>query len=91
MYLLITYDISSNKQRNKIDKILSSYGDRVNYSVFEIKIKKHDMKKLIAKLKKLMDKDDSIRIYQLTYDAIQSALELNKNRNKPFESATSYV
>ena len=91
MYLLITYDISSNKRRNKIDKLLSSYGDRVNYSVFELKVKKHDMKKLIPKLKELMGKDDSIRIYRLTYETIQSALELNKNRNRPFESDISYV
>jgi len=91
MYLLITYDVSSDKRRNRIDKLLSSYGERVNYSVFELKIKKRDVKKLKSKLKEFMGKDDSIRIYQLNYDAIASALELNEQRSNPFESEASYV
>jgi CRISPR-associated endonuclease Cas2 len=40
MYLAITYDISNNKTRSKIVKILSSYGFRVQKSVFEIEVTK---------------------------------------------------
>jgi CRISPR-associated protein Cas1 len=40
MYLLVTYDIVSDKRRRKVDKLLSEYGFRVNYSVFELEIGK---------------------------------------------------
>ncbi|MDP3381587.1 MAG: CRISPR-associated endonuclease Cas2 [bacterium] len=40
MYLAITYDISNNKARSKIVKILTSYGFRVQKSVFEVEITK---------------------------------------------------
>ena len=37
MYV-ISYDISENKIRNKVAKILEGYGKRIQYSVFECDI-----------------------------------------------------
>ena len=91
MYILITYDISSTKKRNKIDKILSSYGVRVNFSVFELDIKSHILEKLKVDLKKYMDKNDSIRIYILNKTSMQSAIELNEKRKLPFFKDEAYV
>ena len=39
MFVLVAYDISSTRRRNKIAKVLSRYGDRVNLSVFECEFK----------------------------------------------------
>ena len=91
MYLLITYDISSDKRRNKIDKLLSSYGHRVNYSVFELDIKPHIYKEIKTKLSIMIGKYDSIRLYQLDKTALENAIELGKNRQDPFELESSYV
>ena len=91
MYLLITYDISSDKRRNKIDKLLSSYGTRVNYSVFELDIKTHQFADIKLKLSKLMHKDDSIRLYRFTKSTIQESLELGEHHTDPFEKESSYV
>jgi CRISPR-associated protein Cas2 len=91
MYLLITYDISNDKRRNKIDKLLSSYGHRVNYSVFELEVKSHLYKKIKTKLTELIGKYDSIRIYKLDKTALQRAIELGENRSDPFELESSYV
>lgn len=38
MNYIITYDIASNKIRKKIAEILSEYGIRIQYSVFECKL-----------------------------------------------------
>jgi CRISPR-associated protein Cas2 len=91
MYLLITYDISNDKRRNKIDKLLSSYGTRVNYSVFELEIKAHIYSDLEFKLSKLMHKDDSVRLYRFTKTTIQDSVELGEHRSNPFEKEVSYV
>ena len=40
MFVLVAYDISSTRRRNKVVKILSMYGERVNLSVFECDFKK---------------------------------------------------
>lgn len=91
MYLLITYDISSDKRRNKIDKLLSSYGHRVNYSVFELEVKSHIHNEIKTKLTLLIGKYDSIRIYRLDKTALERAVELGENRQDPFEMEPSYV
>jgi len=46
MYLAVTYDISSNKARGKIVKLLESYGFRVQESVFEIELTPHQFERL---------------------------------------------
>ena len=35
MHILISYDISEDKRRTKIHKMLKSYGQWMQYSVFE--------------------------------------------------------
>ncbi|MGV2391312.1 MAG UNVERIFIED_CONTAM: CRISPR-associated endonuclease Cas2 [Microcystis novacekii LVE1205-3] len=35
MYFVVSYDISDDKRRTKIHNTLKSYGQRVQYSVFE--------------------------------------------------------
>ncbi len=66
MYL-VTYDITSNKIRNKIAKCLSGYGNRVQYSVFECEIHPKKFKQLYRELLKRMEKSEegNIRIYYI--------------------------
>ncbi len=91
MYLLITYDITSDKKRRKIDKVLSSYGVRVNFSVFEVQVHKHQLCKLKEDLIAQMGERDSVRLYFLNKTAIESAEELNPKRGDPFSMEESYV
>jgi CRISPR-associated protein Cas2 len=91
MYLLITYDITSDKKRRKVDKFLSEVGIRVNKSVFECEVKKVYFEELKEKLKRYMDKSDSIRIYRLDKSVLEKSIELNKNLQEPFLKEDSYV
>ncbi len=79
MNLLITYDISDDKKRRKVEKLLSSYGYRVNYSVFEIEITKSTYTKLLAKLKELTNKEDNIRVYILNKEVLSKSFVLHHN------------
>lgn len=65
MRLVITYDISKDKIRNRVYKILESYGAWKQMSVFEIEVSKRERVELEDKLKNEIEKKDSIRIYHL--------------------------
>jgi len=75
------YDISENKKRNKVEKLLSSFGVRVNYSVFEIKTTKAKFKNIISDLESLTSKDDNIRVYILNKDVIKKSFILNSTKS----------
>ena len=52
--------------RTKIAKTLLDFGDRVQYSVFEAKLDKKLLDKLVQKLIEIIEEsEDSIRVYPL--------------------------
>ena len=91
MYLLITYDITDDKRRKKVEKLLSEYGFRVNYSVFELEIDAKTHRYLLEKLPAFMKSRDSVRIYRHTRDTIEKSRELNPKLAHPFSREESYV
>ena len=91
MKLLLTYDISNTKNRTKVATLLEGYGYRVNFSVFELDIKKYKLDELIKNIEEFCDKNDSIRIYAFSVDTIAKSYDLNPKRPKPFEKKSSYV
>ena len=66
MYV-VSYDISSDRLRNKVAKTLLNYGRRVQYSVFECQISQKRFEELYEKLVLLMADagEGSIRFYSL--------------------------
>lgn len=66
MYFVICYDVTCTKRRNKVAKLLSSFGTRANKSVFELELNKSELEKLVYELKRLIEpKKDSILVYPL--------------------------
>ncbi len=66
MYVVVSYDIPENKRRTKIHKTLKSYGQWMQYSVFECDLTETQYAKLRSRLSKLITpKQDSIRFYFL--------------------------
>jgi CRISPR-associated protein Cas2 len=49
---ILCYDISDDKSRNKLAKICEKFGIRVQYSVFEFRLKKSDFVSFHEKLKR---------------------------------------
>jgi CRISPR-associated protein Cas2 len=92
MYLLIVYDIPCDRRRLAIDKILSSYGVRVNLSVFEVTLKtrSHGDRLREKLLEAMKAEDDSIRIYPLDKTTVVKAEELG-SRRAPFVQESGYV
>ena len=65
MKYLISYDISSDKRRRKVVKVLEGYGFRVQFSVFECDLNRKQYIELRNRLKPLLatKTTDSIRLY----------------------------
>lgn len=71
MMILVTYDVSfknetGHKRLRKMARLCQVFGQRVQYSVFEIEVDMAQWTQLKNDLLKVMDeKEDSLRIYYL--------------------------
>lgn len=67
VYILVIYDIVSNKRRIAFSKKMEGYGFRVQKSAFEALIPEKLYRKLLAEIPGSINKDeDSVRIYRIT-------------------------
>jgi CRISPR-associated protein Cas2 len=81
-FLVVSYDITSNHRRTKVMKTLEGYGTRVQYSVFECRLKPREIDEMRRKLKKLIsDKEDSIRLYFISADDVRRIERLGDARS----------
>ena len=66
-FLVVSYDISSNRRRTKVMKTLEGYGTRVQYSVFECDLTRAQYLVLRHRLDNHLKKSDgdSMRFYFL--------------------------
>ncbi|MBI5181807.1 MAG: CRISPR-associated endonuclease Cas2 [Nitrospirae bacterium] len=62
-FIVVAYDISDDKRRNKICDILLSYGQRVNYSVFECFLKEKEIQKLKDRIERHLKRGKDIVLY----------------------------
>lgn len=66
MLHIVSYDIVETKKRTKIAKALTSYGKRVQYSVFECDVELKKLEELKKRVLPFVDLEkDSLRIYRL--------------------------
>lgn len=66
MHVVIAYDTSDDKRRARIHKILKSYGQWMQYSLFECTLSEVQYAKLRARLNKtIRPEQDSVRFYFL--------------------------
>jgi CRISPR-associated protein Cas2 len=67
IYVLAVYDITANRNRYRIVKLLKSYGFRVQKSVFEAETTRTRLSDLLSRLPRYVDpRTDSMRFYVLT-------------------------
>ncbi len=65
-FLVIVYDISNDKRRTKLHKLLKNYGSPVQYSVFEVILSMEEIKQMKKEVQKLLrPKTDHLRYYSI--------------------------
>jgi len=65
--LIVSYDITSNKTREKFSKFLKQFGNKIQYSVYSIKNSDRILNNILAEIectfKKRFKKTDSVLIF----------------------------
>jgi CRISPR-associated protein Cas2 len=65
-FVVVTYDIPSDKRRTKLHKTLCSYGTPVQYSVFECLVDENELERMQAAVKRIIKpRLDDVRYYFL--------------------------
>lgn len=62
---LVTYDISDDRSRRRVERILQGYGERELYSVFRCRLAPLEVRDLRARLTGYLKGGDSLRYYPL--------------------------
>jgi len=81
MFIVVSYDVVSDKQRTKLLKLLKGYGTHVQYSVFECDLDALQIARLKRELAELIDPHtDSVRLYPLDVAAVRRVQVLGIGR-----------
>ena len=62
---IVAYDISDDRRRTRVHKVLCGYGDWTQYSLFECWLTKQQLVELRGKLKRVLKAGDCLRFYPL--------------------------
>lgn len=93
MNLVVTYDISTTtaegrRRLRRVAKICEGYGQRVQYSVFEVACSQTDLAKLIMKLEDAIEPPtDSLRLYPVHSADFGSVIHLGREGALPLDQA----
>lgn len=61
----VVYDISDDRERRMVDKVLAGFGFRVQKSVYECCLSRGDKAQLVSMLTKLALNTGSVKIYRI--------------------------
>ena len=59
---LIAYDISNDRRRSRVHRWLKRWGDRIQYSVFEVELEPRDLDEVCLGLSDRLDAEDECTI-----------------------------
>ncbi len=78
-FYLISYDISEDRSRQRVMKLLKGHGFHVQKSVFECLLSEDRLKKLLKILKSKIDPDrDSVRVYALCRNCVTNVTVIGR-------------
>lgn len=76
---VVCYDVPDDRRRNKIAEILDDYGDRVQYSVYEVQVTEKHFRRMVRRLRAILDNlEDSVRVYPACQRCAAAAMVLGR-------------
>jgi len=85
----VVYDITADRERRRIEKILKNYGFRIQKSVFECRMDKRTKEELIEKLEKLQVSTGFVKIYRMEYS--WKSCVIGEQRKKNIDEGNAFV
>lgn len=86
---LICYDIRCPKRWRKAYKLLESYGERIQYSIFRAWLTLREREKLRWELEKILEAEDSLLIIGICNRCVERLIAFNRSESWP-QQAQSY-
>lgn len=78
MRTVVTYDISDDKIRSKVYRILEKYGAWKQYSVFELEITDVQRLELENEIKSKIEETDKVRIYTICDRCVKNIVNIGQ-------------
>jgi len=88
MLTVFSYDVSKDKNRRKIAKLLEDNATRVQYSVFETRMTRQKAETIAQRLAACLNDGDSLRVYVIGHDGERRSRVYGDGA--PFESDEGY-
>ena len=88
MLTVFSYDVSENKRRRKIARLLEDAATRVQYSVFETRMTRRRAEVIAQRLAAYLGEGDSLRVYVIGHDGERRSRVYGSGA--PFESDQGY-
>lgn len=88
MLTVFSYDVSEDRRRRKIARLLEDAATRVQYSVFEVRLARSHAQALGQRLAALLGPGDSLRVYVIGADGLARSRVYGDG--VPFESEQGY-
>lgn len=85
----VVYDITSDRERNRVDRILKGFGFRIQKSVFECRLNKRSKLELIDKLSKLNIKTGFIKVYRLEWTT--KTITIGEPKKKSIDNGYAFI
>ena len=64
MFVLVAYDIADNRRLQRIAKIMEDYGDRVQYSVFEMDVEQATFREMKRRTERVLEEEvDGVKYF----------------------------
>ena len=82
---LVCYDIRDDKRLRKAAKLLEGYGERIQYSIFRVRLSPRDEQKLRWELARLLEGEDSWLIIPLCAACVAKLRRHDASRSWPDE------
>lgn len=86
IYAIIAYDVTNDKRRNRLFKLLSSYGARYQYSIFEVHLSPTKLLELEFEMRRLLNlHEDKACIIMLCQRCIERRKFLGEHLDEVLE------
>lgn len=80
MIVIAAYDVAQNDRRARIAAVLQAYGDRIQKSVFILKVEHKELDDIVAKVQNILDTDtDSLWFARQCADCWESLIQLGQS------------
>jgi CRISPR-associated protein Cas2 len=81
MFYAICYDVTDDRRRQEVAKVLKDFGCRVQLSVFEANLDPQELERLKTRVHRLLDpQEDTLRIYPLCAACSERVLVLGRGQ-----------